>query len=457
MHPRAKHLDELLRTDEPSFLNEVVHLGRAHDIEGLNVTLDAIEATQGLSAAFGIERALEFDTIDRSVAYRTAFYDALTGHDCRQSNTWNTEQRAFFRRIAPLIAGTRGPDTIRPLAGKLIAAVCDESFIDELARGTLMPIESAFELAFNSGNGLVAGRLSPLVSPELLQQATDRSASVTSGVAGGLLKTYLGSEAGRQAVRQLLSDIQRKTNDTKASRQRAALLSNYLKHSSETAQPYRMEVILDLAGVPGGRLADSFLQHAFGAQGSQWAHHRHVSAPQELARLAADSHCVPMIRMAWPLLSTMDPLKIALNSKGLPSPIAFQRTIQYLVARIAADDAEQPGAGLSVRELIKVVFSRPKPAKAAGKLSNILHLMAGMPLTTDNEDEKIRLLIEIGANPSAKNENGELAFELLPPSTGADRRARWEALSRSHSRRQQVNDLLEGLSSARPALAGIGG
>ena len=425
-HPQAKALgvlEALARNNEAGFLKEVAGIGNAKHIDGLHAVLDALVATNKLDSVFNrdVEAKRSSAEVLRQASYREAFTAGLLVQPFLKFCNWSAPQRGLFLRLAPLIAGTT---IASAFVDSLSPNIADPAFVETIAQGDLLSLPEAFSIAFRHGNARLAAAISPHISDEqfvLTMKANHITAnlgrSAPDSIADGLLKTYLADESGRQATLQLISEYQVRTRDHKALNLRGELLTHYLRWVHGNAELVDMAVIHELADSRQGRLSRSCLPELFVNSSKMQAFSRGLTSAGELAYLAGACHCLPMIRVAWPLLRLTDPLGTAFATRYMADQAGFRSTMRYLGGKL----------GLS--------------------MSSALHSLASISPEPPNEDQKIRLLMNLGANPSIKTADGKFAFEHVSSDAHAARRERWEILTRSHGARQQIEGLIEAISS----------
>ena len=442
IHPTPHHLKTLARTNPAGLL--IAAAAMKEDLEGLHAVLDAIESLEGPCPVFSEDQTIDVDGSERS--YSFIFCLALYAD---ASGKWSDPQRAFFKRLAPLVSSTK---IGRSLNGWLLSDVYDGVMIQTLTGGQY-DIDEVFRTATLQGNGYALAAVEGLVSDATFNEALEQAGLLFSGVHRSnpqsvpikLLKSYLAGDVGRKAVRSLMQAIGQRTPDREAEIVRSGMINAYLVPALRQA-PFNAETMLDLAGVPGQTIADSFLPALFGQtllekhkdlQGHQLLM---VSDPVlSLAWNALKYHCAPLIEAAWPIIhrSGLDVWTATMHYQH-KSPMradAFEEAMLLLESKAASQANEAQETATGDRSSVDRLPAHEPFTSAVFALASI------QPLPEDWE-EKLKLLMSLGANPSSVD------WMAMISSTAVDQRAQWAALANSHSRRKEIEILLNGDASS---------
>lgn len=430
-HPKAQILRELARTDEWELLYEATRMADARDFDGLHAVLDALESTETLGSVFTENRSTKkavTRTFEQNVSYVDVFAEALDPR-CAGFSNWNPIERNLYRRLAPLVAPTRiGPK----LTQRLMHQVRDGAFLHTLAWDDLFPTEKTFGWALAAGNGYVADALQEALSDRQFASIMRDNSLLYMGrhqtmeqMQSNFLNTYRVNPEGREAVHRLIDAVESRTEDVHAIALRLNILNAYMDDRRRNQKPIDMDTVLLLAKATGDSLEDTFLEelaHGPRIHGDTRLTYEPISI---LAKAAAETHCVPLLEATWPLVSKIKPLELALSTACLADPSAFQDTIRFLDKAMPSEFED-------------------------GKFAAPLHALAKMARPPLHDEEMLQLLLQMGADLTAKDDDGKFAFERIP-NEYAERRSRWQSMTKSQGARRQIDGLLTSLSDATPS------
>ena len=278
----------------------------------------------------------------------------------------------------------------------------------------------------------------------------------------------------------LLDALEARTSREAMAPVRLTVIGKWLQQGVTTNSPWQQDDLRLLAG-PGGMdprtsaLSAMAKAHAddvlvrqraspplTSVEGFTWNH-----PVMDAASWAAAAHCAPMLRV---LAATVDMAPQERGSsrgaglsldrvlrQGGDDEVSFhwdavrcKETIDFMVAHgHNPQDCNGQGRNL-IHELAEHACSSPVEKRASETNPGLPRVFENLPLMTAI-DEKLMLLVDLGLNAFAKDENGESAIDLLRSLGQPDIAHRFDVVARTYRTRRSAMQALEELERESPS------
>ena len=462
-HPKTEFLHQLAAETEHGLLFVAEKMAKNKDLDGLHAVLDAIVAhPQKL-----FQDNVLVNTVGRQPAgasYDDVFAEILKPAAGRR---WSDEQRDFYERLLPLIEST---GIVKSLSRQLMQTVDDLALVEGIGANRTVSLVDKLTESIEQGNVLVAAGLISQASKNdiemslraldvsndhLFMYSVNSSSSLHTPVTSLTFSHFASkiheNEETRRAALDVLDRIEAMTGPVIANNFRMRMVEAEINSAKYDQTPVDMQKILAVTGHVGNDIAGTVIEREFarvltrkdfervdGVDFMRMGRDPSVS----VAKAALENHALPLIRAAWPIFAnkSVDPMTIALKSSVFSDKLAFQETIEYLDQRAKEWKPPIVAKGFLQRMGELVTSKIPSPPKRI-TLDSAMHYLAENPEIT-HWNEKMAVLLKMGADPSTRNYAGYTPGQLIPDSA-IEKREAWEKIERTHAARKMLHGLLK--------------